>query len=108
MAVEGKLFLGDEANEGKHIKWLLWGDTQTRLDLAWSEFVLLEEIREAPAFRRALQIIEENGMTGFGPFEYTNPRLLGEKARHICFLHPRLQGLEASEMPRMMEILPMS
>ncbi|WP_078353198.1 hypothetical protein [Mycobacteroides chelonae] len=108
MAVEGQLFLGDEANEGKHIKWLLWGDTQTRLDLAWSEFVLLDEIREAPAFRRALQIIEENGLTGFGPFEYTNPRLLGEKTWHICFLHPRLQGLKPSEMPRMMEILPMS
>lgn len=105
MAVEGSLSICDRTNEGT-IKWLLWGDAQTRLDLAWSVWVLDTELCEAPGFHRAMQIIQENNMAGFGPVEDTDPRFLGEKFWHACFIHPKYTDRELAQMPRMMGTIP--
>ncbi|MEC4836346.1 hypothetical protein [Mycobacteroides chelonae] len=108
MAVQGNLYVRQTDEAGKSIKWEISGDAQSRIDVIFSEWIVVEEMTHTPAFRRVVEIVDENAMSAFGPEPTENPLLLGGKGFHIAFFHPRLQGLEASEMPRMMEILPMN
>ncbi|MDO2978032.1 hypothetical protein [Mycobacteroides abscessus] len=106
MAVQGNLYVRQLDESGKSIKWEISGDAQSRIDVVFSEWIVVEEMTQAPPFRRVMEIVDTNGMCAFGPALTENPLLLGGKGFHIAFFHPRLQGLEASEMPRMMETIP--
>lgn len=108
MAVQGNLYVRQLDESGKSIKWEISGDAQSRIDVVFSEWIVVEEMTQAPPFRRVMEIVDTNGMCAFGPALTENPLLLGGKGFHITFFHPRLQGLEASEMPRMMESFPTS
>ncbi|CPV43123.1 hypothetical protein [Mycobacteroides abscessus] len=106
MAIQGNLYVCQLDDALKSIKWMILGDTQGRIDLIRSEFVLYEEMAETTGYRRVQEIVEENGMFCLGPEPTEIPALLGGKGFHIAFFHPHLKGLEASEMPRMMENIP--
>lgn len=108
MTVQGNLYVCQLDDALKGIKWLILGDTQSRIDLIWSEFVLYEEMAETPGYRRVEEIVEENGMFYLGPEPTQIPTLLGGRGFHVAFFHPRFKGLEASEMPRAMENIPTS
>lgn len=108
MTIQGNLYLLQLDEARKSLKWMIWGDTQSRIDLIWSEFVLYEELAETPGYRRVQEIVEENGMFYIGPEPTEIPTLLGGRGFHVAFFAPRFKGLEASEMPQAMENIPTS
>ncbi|ALM15258.1 hypothetical protein [Mycobacteroides abscessus] len=105
MTVKGTLFLHQLDSARNATKWQCWGDTQTRLDLVYSEWVSFEEISEQPAFQRVKQIVNENRMYLLGPEHVDHSALLGGKGYHVVFVHPSFQG---REIPPPMDQIPTS
>lgn len=106
MAIQGNLYVCQLDDALKSIKWMILGDTQSRIDLVWSEFVLFEELAATPGYRRVQEIVNENGMFCLGPEPTELSTLLGGRGFHVAYFAPRFKGLEASEMPRAMENIP--
>lgn len=77
MATRGTLFVHQIDGARNATKWQCWGDTQTRLDLVYSEWVSFEEMSEEPAFQRVQQIVNGNRMYRLDPVYVDHSALLG-------------------------------
>lgn len=77
MAIQGTLYVRQLDESGNSIKWEISGDAQSRIDVVFSEWIVVEEMTQAPPFRRVMEIVDTNGMCAFGPALTENPLLLG-------------------------------
>lgn len=52
MTVKGTLYVRQLDESGNSIKWEISGDAQSRIDVVFSEWIVVEEMTQAPPFRR--------------------------------------------------------